>query len=141
MVLFVRIGARTFRRTEKMKITPAIKNKVLQLRGEGTSYGNIAKATKISKASVINIIKARQQQSEVTEGTIRQSNENPLLPRGTVEAKILKPCVNPRLIMIYFGEPENIAKCVVKPGMNYRRDKTIKVQRVEFNEETIYRLV
>ena len=87
MVLFVRIGARTFRRTEKMKITPAIKNKVLQLRGEGTSYGNIAKATKISKASVINIIKARQQQSEVTEGAIRQSNENPLLPRGTVEGK------------------------------------------------------
>jgi intein-encoded DNA endonuclease-like protein len=106
------------------KISDETKNKILELRSEGLSYAQIVKAVGISRTSVIKIIKNNQ----VTDSPI--------------EAKVKKPCPNPRLIIIYFNDVvEDDAKCVVRPGMNYPRGKTLLVRKVETSEEPLYRIV
>ena len=105
-----------------MKITPKIRENVIALRAEGLSYPKIGKKVGLSVTSVTKIVKEHQ------------------LANDPIEAKILKLCPNPRIIMIYFGEKENQAKCVVRAGMNYPMDKVIKVKRVETSEEPLYRL-
>jgi orotate phosphoribosyltransferase-like protein len=106
------------------KIDDQTKTKVLELRSQGLSYAQIVKAVDISRTSVINIIK----KNKITD-----------LP---IEAKVKKPCPNPRLIIIYFNDVvEDDAKCVVRPGMNYPRGKTLLVKKVETSEEPLYRIV
>ncbi len=106
-----------------MKITNKIKSKVIELRNNGLSYSKIVKQTGVSKTSVIRIIK------EI------ENIDKPIL------AKVKKPCPNPRLIIIYFKDVlEDDAKCVIRPGMNYPRGKTIEVKKVETSEEPLYRL-
>lgn len=105
------------------KISQATKTKVHKLRDTGLSYAKIAKATGISRSSVITIIK------------------NHLLQDLTIQAKVKKLCPNPRLIIIYFNDVlEDDAKCVVRPGMNYQTGKTLEVKKVETSEEPLYRL-
>ena len=106
-----------------MKITQEIKNQVLAKREQGFSYAKIVKATGISRSSVINIIKQHQVEDH------------------PIEAKVLKPCPNPRIILIYFGDKkENFAKCVVRAGMNYPPGKPLTVKKVDTSEEELYRL-
>jgi hypothetical protein len=105
-----------------MKITDKVREQVVALRAEGLSYPKIGKKVGLSVTSVTKIVKEHQ------------------VSNDPLEAKILKPCINPRLIMIYFGERENFAKCVVRPGMNYPQDKPIQVRRVEESVEPLYRL-
>lgn len=106
-----------------MKISDTIKEQVLANRKQGFSYAKIAKATAISRSSVITIIKNHQVQD---------------LP---IQAKVKKLCPNPRLIIIYFNDvKEDDAKCVVRPGMNYQTGKIIEVKKVETSEEPLYRL-
>ena len=106
-----------------MKITDDIKEQVLANREQGSSYAKIAKATGISRSSVISIIKNHQVQN---------------LP---IQAKVKKLCPNPRLIIIYFNDVlEDDAKCVVRPGINYQTGKTLEVKKVETSEEPLYRL-
>ena len=108
----------------RTKITQEIKDMVLDLRSKDHSYGQIVKKVGISRSSVIKIIK-----SEVV-------LDQP------IEAKVKKPCPNPRLIIIYFDDVfENDAKCIIRPGMNYPRGKTLQVKKVETSEEPLYRLV
>ena len=106
----------------RTKITDKVREKVIQLRAEGLSYPKIGKQVKLSVTSVSKIVKEHQVED------------------GPIEAKILKPCPNPRIILIYFGERENWAKCVVRAGLNYPPNKTIMVKRVETSEEPLYRL-
>lgn len=106
-----------------MRITKEKKEQILQLRATGLSYGKIVKATGVSRTSVINIIKAAAPKDT------------------TIEARIKKPCINPRLVMIYFNnEIENDAKCIVQAGLNYPQGKTIKVKKVQTSEEPLYRI-
>jgi intein-encoded DNA endonuclease-like protein len=106
-----------------MKITDEIKDQVLANREQGFSYAKIAKATGISRSSVITIIKDYQIQD---------------LP---IQAKVLKVCPNPRIILIYFGDrKENFAKCVVRAGMNYPQGKSLEVKKVDTSVEPLYRL-
>ena len=108
---------------KRVKITDKIKNAVLEKRNQGYSYSRIVKEVGISQSSVIRIIKEQMVQD---------------LP---IQAKVKKLCPNPRLIIIYFNDVfENDAKCVVRPGLNYPRGKTIKVKKVETSEEPLYRL-
>lgn len=123
-----------------MKVAEKTKALVLELRAEGLTYEQIAKKVKIRKTTVGEIIRS-QESADIKEGMIRQSTDNPLPESQVHDAKILKQCINPRIIMIYFGEKENQAKCVVIPGLNYPRDKEIKVKRVEFSEEPLYRIL
>jgi len=106
-----------------MKISDTIKEQVLANRQHGLSYAKIAKATGISRSSVITIIKNHQVQDL------------------SIQAKVKKLCPNPRLIIIYFNDVlEDDAKCVVRPGMNYQTGKTLEVKKVETSEEPLYRL-
>ncbi len=106
-----------------MRITKEKKEEILQLRATGLSYGKIVKETGVSRTSVIKIIKS-----------VASSNE-------PIEAKIKKPCINPRLVMIYFNdEIENDAKCIIQAGLNYPQGKTIQVKKVETSEEPLYRI-
>ena len=79
-----------------MKISDQKKAKVLELRATGLSYDKIAKE-KVSRSSVIKIIKSKER-ADIKEGMIRQSTDNPL-PDDTIDAKVKKPCINPRLII------------------------------------------
>lgn len=124
-----------------MSVSKETKEQVLELRDEGLTYEQIAKKVKIRKSTVGQIVRS-QTAPDVKEGMIRESTENTLPESEILDAKVLKPCVNPRIIMIYFGEKENQAKCVVNPGYNYPYDKEIKVKKVEFSEaEPLYRIV
>lgn len=105
-----------------MKITDKIRKRVVALRAEGLSYPKIGKKVGLGVTSVTKIVKEHQ------------------LANDSIEAKILKPCPNPRIIMIYFGEKENQAKCVVRPGYNYPPNKSIQVKRVLSSEEPLFRL-
>ena len=106
-----------------MKITDEIKEQVLANREQGFSYAKIAKATGISRSSVITIIKDHQIKD---------------LP---IHAKVLKICPNPRIILIYFGDQkENFAKCVIRAGMNYPQGKSLEVKKVDTSAEPLYRL-
>lgn len=105
------------------KISDETKNKILELRSEGLSYAQIVKRVEVSRSSVISIIK----NNKVT--------DQPMV------AKVKKPCPNPRIIIIYFNDVvEDDAKCVVRPGMNYPRGKTLLVKKVETSEEPLYRI-
>ena len=106
-----------------MRITKEKKEQILELRAKGLSYGKIVKATGVSRSSVIKINKAAAPKDT------------------TIEARIKKPCINPRLVMIYFNnEIENDAKCIVQAGLNYPQGKTIKVKKVQTSEEPLYRI-
>ena len=120
------------------RITDKQRNSIIALRATGLSYTKIAKEAKVSRSSVINIIKS-QDRADIKEGMIRQSTNNPL-PDDTLDAKVKKPCINPRIIMIHFDEVEDDAKCIVRPGLNYPRGMNLKVKRVHESEEPLYRL-
>ena len=71
------------------KITDKIKKEIVQLRAEGLSYPKIGKRVDLSVTSVSKVVKEHRIKDE------------------PIEATIMKPCPNPRIIMIYFGEKEN----------------------------------
>jgi len=120
------------------RISNQKKTKVIELRATGLSYDKIAKETKVSRLSVIKIIKSKER-ADIKEGMIRQSMDNPL-PDDTIDAKVKKPCINPRIIIIHFDQIEDDAKCIVRPGLNYPRGMNLKVKRVLESEEPLYRL-
>ena len=105
-----------------MKITPEKREQVVRLRAEGLSYPKIGKEVGLSVTSVTNIVKEH-----------RLANE-------PIEARVLKTCPNPRIILVWFGTKENFAKCVVRPGLNWPPDKPILVKRVEESKEPLFRL-
>ena len=108
-----------------MKLTPIIRKKVLLLREEGLSYAKIAKRTKISRSSVIKIVK-----------------DSKPIEAQTLDAKVLKLCPNPRVLIIYFEDnKDDWHKCVVRADGNYRRGLSIKVKPVETTNEKMYRQV
>ena len=123
-----------------MSVSEKTKERILELRAEGLTYEQIAKKVKTRKSTVGEVVRS-QESADIKEGMIRQSTDNPLPESEVFDAKILKQCINPRIILIYFGEKENRAKCVVVPGANYPRDKKVKVKRVEFSQEPLYRMI
>jgi len=104
------------------RIPESTRKKAAELRREGLSYAKIAKRTKISMTSVIKIIKEDQVQND------------------PVEAQVKKMCPNPRLMIIYFGQIENDAKCIIRQNDNYPLDSSVMVKRVLESEEPLYRL-
>ena len=105
-----------------MKITNRIRDKVVELRAQGLSYPKIAKATKISRYSAMKIVKEWQVE------------DKPL------EARILKPALNPRIKLIYFGDDtSNWAKCIVRVDRNYPLNSVVQVKKVE-GDEPLWRL-
>jgi hypothetical protein len=109
-----------------MKISDRKKQSILEKRNLGFSFTRIAKETKISRSSVIKIIKDSAEQPK----------------DGVIEAKILRSCPNPRIIYIYFnGDKADFAKCVVRAGLNYPANKLIRVKPIETSDEKLYKSV
>lgn len=107
-----------------MKISDKKKKSIFMLREEGLSYEKIAKQTKVSRSSVVNILK-----KELTK------EPQPL------DAWVYKICPNPRVIFIHFGSKERWSKCVVKAGLFNAPGKPLKVMKVETSDEELYRQV
>lgn len=107
-----------------MKITGTKIEKVLALRKEGLSYDKIAKQTKISRSSVIKIVKTEKKDED-----------------RVIDAWVYKDCPNPRLILIHFGDKEKWAKCVVKAGRYNLQGKPLQVRKIETTDEELYRQV
>ena len=107
-----------------MKISDNKKKRVLMLREEGLSYDKIAKEVKISRSSVIKIVK------DSTNHVAK-----------VYDAWVYKLCPNPRIILIHFGEKEKWAKCVVKAGKYNLPNKPILAKKVETTDEELYRQV
>jgi len=111
------------------KITPKKQQQIIDCWEDGLSYTKVAKATKVSVSSVRKVVSEHKETNE-------QSYDYPIY------AQILKPCPNPRIIMIYFeGDKKNFAKCVVRAGLNYPAGKTIQVKKVETTNDELYRAV
>ncbi|MDC0157333.1 helix-turn-helix domain-containing protein [Verrucomicrobia bacterium] len=105
-----------------IKLTPKLREKVVELRAQGMTYPQIAKKTKMSRQTAMKIVKDHR------------IEDKPL------EARILKPCINPRIMMIYFGEDKNSpAKCVIRVDRQYPINSPVTVKAVE-GDETLYRL-
>jgi DNA-binding XRE family transcriptional regulator len=107
-----------------MKISDSKKKRILMLREEGLSYDKIAKEVKVSRTSVINIIKF----------------EETILPKPR-QAWVYKICPNPRVILIHFGDKAKWAKCVVKAGIFNTPGKPLQVKKVETTDEELYRQI
>ena len=110
----------------------ATKERIRELRRGGMSWTRLARETGVSRSTCQGVVKASVEPpppAEVPPGEVR-------------EGRILKPCPNPRIVMIYFGErrdPE-IAKLVVKLGFNCTPNAPVRVVRVEGNDDDLYRL-
>ena len=144
-------------RRKPRKLTPEKREEILKLRGEGLGYGTIAKEVKVSKSSVISIVKAAQpildgrdtsfpvadeKNGEKPANIPRQPENAPSGPSyEPIAARIRKPFPNPRIMAIYFGErkEEKYGKVVVKPFLNYPPNSKINVLPVE-GEDGLYRI-
>lgn len=106
-----------------MKITEEVRDQVNELRISGLSYSKIAKATGISRSSVIKIVKEFKIKNE------------------PIKARVRKTFPNPRIIEIFFGEDKlNSAKCIVRAEIDYRFGQPLMVKEVEMSDEPLFRV-
>ena len=101
-----------------MKISGTKIEKIQKLRSEGKSYAEIAKQTKVSRSSVMNIIKRQKKDED-----------------SITDAWIYKTCPNPRLVLIHFGDKSNWAKCVVKAGAYNIPNKPLRETKIKTKEK------
>lgn len=111
------------------KLTPKKRQQIIDCWEGGLSYAKVAKATKASVSTVRKVVNEHKEQEEP-------------IYNYPIEAQIMKPCINPRILMIYFeGDKSNFAKCVVRAGFNYPAGKPILVEKVETTNDELYRAV
>ena len=105
-----------------MKITDEIKDQVLANREQG-------------------FVMQRSRKRPALAGRQCHDHQGPSDQDLPIQAKVLKVCPNPRIILIYFGDrKENFAKCVVRAGMNYPQGKSLEVKKVDTSVKPLYRL-
>jgi len=108
------------------KVMPRHRSEIVQLRNEGNTWPQVAKLVGFSRATVQKVYK-EEQKPEVVESLI-------------LEARVLGPVPNPRLMRIYFEDREGVGVCVKKPFNNHPSKSKILVKKVD-GEENLYRLV
>ena len=112
------------------KLTEEEEIRIVALREAGMSWTKLADESGYARSTC--------------QAVVKRMSGKPAPPDPTpkpVEARVLKPFPNPRLIQIYFGErsdPE-MAKCVVRPNFNYRPNSIIRVIECEY-EPGLYRI-
>jgi hypothetical protein len=113
------------------KLTEEEEIRIVALREAGMSWTKLADESGYARSTCQAVVKRMSGKPAPPDPTPRP-----------VEAKVLKPFPNPRLIQIYFGERKNpeLAKCVVRPGFNFRANAVVKVIECEY-EPGLYRLV
>lgn len=107
-----------------MKISDSKRKRILMLREEGLSYPKIAQETKVSRSSVMKIIKEKKDS----------------MPK-VLDAWIYKICPNPNIVLIHFGDKFKWAKCVVRAGKYNQPNKPLQVRKVDTTDEELYRQV
>ncbi len=107
-------------------MTEEQEDEIMNLREEGVSWKEVAKRTGIPRSTCQGVVKRLT--SRATGLEVR-------------DARILKPCPNPRILIIYFGDRKDgdMAKMVTKPWLNNRPGARVKVVKVE-GEDGLYRL-
>ena len=113
-------------------LSMATKERIRELRRGGMSWTELARETGVARSTCQGVMRSAVEPAPPAE----------VPPLEVREARILKPCPNPRIVMIYFGErrdPE-IAKLVVRLGFNYTPNAPVRVVRVEGNDDDLYRL-
>ena len=113
------------------KLTEEEEIRIVALREAGMSWTKLAAESGYARSTC--------------QAVVKRMSGKPAPPDPTpqpVEAKVLKPFPNPRLIQIYFGDRKsgNLAKCVVKPGFNYPPNAKVQVIECEY-EPGLYRVV
>ena len=108
------------------------KERIRELRRGGMSWTELARETGVARSTCQGVMRA----------TVEPAPPAEVPPAEVREGRILKPCPNPRIVMIYFGErrdPE-IAKLVVRLGFNCAPNASVRVVKVEGNDDGLYRL-
>ena len=83
-------------------LTTEEKQRIIELREEGKSWGNIAKEVGCAKSTAQRIWK------------LRQVEDDPKPVNLIEQARVLKMVPNPRLMLIHFEDREGVARCVKK---------------------------
>jgi len=108
-------------------LTTEEKQRIIELREEGRSWGNIAKEVGCAKSTAQRIWK------------LRQVEDDPKPVNLIEQARVLKMVPNPRLMLIYFEDREGVARCVKKVENNHPPKSLVMVKKVE-GENDLYRI-
>ena len=109
-----------------------VRERIVTLRDAGMSWGKLSAEMDMPSSTVLGIYKRETGPAVVV---LEGVDSVPL------EARVLKPYPNPRLICIYFGDrkEERFAKCVVRPRVSWTPHRKVMVLPVEGDDE-LYRL-
>jgi len=110
---------------------PKNREEIVRLRESGKTWPQVAKESGFSRATVQRVYKENGQ--EVKEEPV-------VIKPSIIEARVLGPVPNPRLMRIYFDDREGVGVCVKRPLNNHPPKSKILVKKVE-GEENLYRLV
>ena len=108
------------------------RERIVTLRDAGMSWSKLSAEMDMPSSTVLGIY---QRETGPAVAVVEEVDSAPL------EARVLKPYPNPRLICIYFGErvEERFAKCVVRPRVSWRSHQKLMVLPVEGDDE-LFRL-
>ena len=108
------------------------RERIVTLRDAGMSWSKLSAEMDMPSSTVLGIY---QRETGPAVAVVEEVDSVPL------EARVLKPFPNPRLICIYFGErrEERFAKCVVRPRIKWRSHQKLMVLPVE-GDDGLYRL-
>ena len=111
----------------------ATRERIVTMRDAGMSWSKLSAEMDMPSSTVLGIY--QRETGPAGEVVEEEVDSAPL------EARVLKPYPNPRLICIYFGDrrDERFAKCVVRPRVSWRSHQKLMVLPVEGDDE-LFRL-
>jgi len=104
--------------------------RIVELRGDGVSWSKVAKQV---GCAISTAKKIHKEDSEPP-----PPPPPPPLPEIR-EARVMKMCVNPRRMFIYFEGEEGHAVCIKKANNNHPAKSMVIVKKVE-GEDDLYRI-
>ena len=111
----------------------ATRERIVILRDAGMSWSKLSAEMDMPSSTVLGIY---QRETGPAVAVVEEEVDS-----APLEARVLKPFPNPRLICIYFGDrkDERFAKCVVRPRVSWTQHQKVMVLPVEGDDE-LYRL-
>lgn len=112
---------------------PRHRKQIVLLRETGNTWPQVAKTVGFSRATVQKVYKEEMKEVEPP-----PPPPPPPLPEIR-QARVMKMCVNPRRMFIYFEGEEGHAVCIKKANNNHPAKSMVKVKKVE-GEDDLYRI-